>query len=611
MIKLQKPNLYSVNIKIAISFILILLISIEIMGAFFLRELEKTTITNFETTVNGQVDQLSVIIKRDCLKYSGDELNTVLNSSLKAFASVELQDAVVIDDHGVIIASIGNNPKYDVGLKTNEREMLDFRSKQQIVTEKGGRIYENYHPITKDNDAALIGMLIVKADIEPSYSEVRQTAFLFFSASILSIVICAGVAFLVSRSITTPIKEIKDAAISIADGNYSQEIEVTGKDELSDLAATINGLSTTIKNAQEKIVDDKNRLDNILFHMREGVLATDHKGNITMVNAQAERMLALKEEDALKQNIIELLELEDEYTFDEITSTDVQTLQIEREITKNRDIILQVQFSNMRTATGYLRGVVVVLHDITEQEKIDREQKEFVSNVSHELRTPLTSMVSYLEALHDGAWRDEELAPNFIDVTLTETQRLIRMVSDLLTLSRMDNAEIPLKKELVDYKDFVSFILDRYDMLLESGEQKLKIERNFELEDVWVDIDPDKMTQVIDNIINNAIKYSPDGGTIKIGLIDQHNDAVLSITDQGLGIPKKDQRKIFERFYRVDKARARAQGGTGLGLSIARDIVEAHHGLIWVESSFGRGSTFYIVLKAESFDDDWDDEVSA
>ena len=289
-----------------------------------------------------------------------------------------------------------------------------------------------------------------------------------------------------------------------------------------------------------------------------------------------------------------------------------------RKKTITHDQILNAYFSTIQRETGFISGLVCVLHDVTEQQKIDRERRQFVSNVSHELRTPLTSMRSYIEALNDGAWKDPEVAPSFLKVTQDETDRMIRMINDLLSLSRMDSGTVKLDFELVNLNELFNYILNRFDMMLkkdnndtrETKSKNYTIKRDFTKRDLWVEIDTDKFIQVVDNIMNNAIKYSPDGGVITCRLLETHNHVILSITDQGLGIPRKDLGHIFDRFFRVDKARSRAQGGTGLGLAISKEVIEMHHGKIWVDSIEGKGSTFYISLPYEEYegDDLWDEE---
>ena len=313
-------------------------------------------------------------------------------------------------------------------------------------------------------------------------------------------------------------------------------------------------------------------------------------------------LLEMDNEEAIGQSILTLLDLEEEYTLRKLLEAPGEIL-IDRS-KEEEQITLRSDFAMIRRESGFISGLVVVLHDVTEQEKTDEERRQFVSNVSHELRTPLTSVRSYLEALEEGAWQDENIAPNFIQVTLGETDRMIRMINDLLNLSRMDSGAQQMDLELVNFNELVDYILDRFDMMVTGQEKNYRIVREFTERDLWVEIDTDKIMQVLDNIMNNAIKYSPDGGKITAQLMETHNNVVLGISDEGLGIPKKDLDKVFERFYRVDKARARQQGGTGLGLAISKEVMKAHNGQIWVESVEGKGSTFYISLPYEPYEED-------
>lgn len=309
-------------------------------------------------------------------------------------------------------------------------------------------------------------------------------------------------------------------------------------------------------------------------------------------------------------SILDLLGISEEYELRDLI-TNVPELTIDSQDENGEYISLRVRFALIRRESGFISGLVAVLHDTTEQDKEERERRLFVSNVSHELRTPLTSVKSYLEALDDGAI-SEPVAPEFVKVSLTETNRMMRMVTDLLSLSRIDNETSQLDVELTNFTAFITFILNRFDkMKNQAGEKKYDIVRDYPISPVWVEIDTDKMTQVLDNILNNAIKYSPDGGEIRVGMKTTDAQLIISISDEGLGIPKKDLPRIFDRFYRVDKARSRAQGGTGLGLAIAKEIIKQHKGFIWAKSEYGKGSTFTIVLpydKDAILDDGWDNE---
>jgi two-component system sensor histidine kinase VicK len=413
---------------------------------------------------------------------------------------------------------------------------------------------------------------------------------------------------------------MKKQAIRMARGDYSGQVRIYGNDELGQLAVAVNNLSVRVEEAQEASEAERRRLDSVLSYMTDGVLATDRRGNVVIINDTAQDYLDKSEEDTIGRSILDVLDISEDYTLRDLLEKQ-QEIILDMSDKGNKDLILHAYFSLIQRETGFISGLVCVLHDVTEQEKNEREQQQFVSNVSHELRTPLTSLRSYIEALNDGAWKDPSIAPKFLKVTQNETDRMIRMINDLLSLSRIDRGTAKLNLEYVNLNEFLAYIINRFDMMIHSDEENAAgsgapqkhyvIKRNFTSQDIWQEIDTDKMTQVIDNLMNNAIKYSPDGGTITVRLFRSREHVLISIADQGLGIPRADLAKVFDRFYRVDKARSRQQGGTGLGLAISKEIVEAHRGRIWVNSTEGRGSTFYISLPYEAYDPggDWDDET--
>ena len=407
------------------------------------------------------------------------------------------------------------------------------------------------------------------------------------------------------------LKQLNQKIKDLIAGDYSQVLDMQGNTEITNITNNLNDLSEVIRLTQENLEQESKRLHSILSYMTDGVLATNRRGQITMINDMAKKQLGVENDEALNQNILELLKIENEYELRDLI-TQSPELMIYSQNVNGEYISLRVRFALIRRESGFISGLVAVLHDTTEQEKEERERRLFVSNVSHELRTPLTSVKSYLEALDEGAL-SEPVAPDFIRVSLDETNRMMRMVTDLLHLSRIDNATSHLDVELINFTAFITFILNRFDkMRSQDQEKKYELVRDYPITSVWIEIDTDKMTQVIDNILNNAIKYSPDGGKITVSMKTTDDQMILSISDQGLGIPKEDLPKIFDRFYRVDKARSRAQGGTGLGLAIAKEIIKQHNGFIWAKSEYGKGSTFTIVLpydKDAVKDEIWEDEV--
>lgn len=437
------------------------------------------------------------------------------------------------------------------------------------------------------------------------------TSDFIFILILLGFILIVTLLLLENRRDNIRLKQINQKVKDLIAGDYSQVLDMQGSSEITNITNNLNDLSEVIRLTQENLEQESKRLHSILSYMTDGVLATNRRGKITMINDMAKKQLGVQKEEVLNKSILELLKIEDEYELRDLI-TQIPELMIDSQDANGEYLSLRVRFALIRRESGFISGLVAVLHDTTEQEKEERERRLFVSNVSHELRTPLTSVKSYLEALDEGAL-SEPVAPDFIKVSLDETNRMMRMVTDLLHLSRIDNATSHLDVELINFTAFITFILNRFDKMRGPDEEKkYELVRDYPITSVWIEIDTDKMTQVIDNILNNAIKYSPDGGKITVTMKTTDDQMILSISDQGLGIPKQDLPRIFDRFYRVDRARSRAQGGTGLGLSIAKEIIKQHNGFIWAKSIYGKGSTFTIVLpydKDAVKEEVWEDEV--
>ena len=431
-----------------------------------------------------------------------------------------------------------------------------------------------------------------------------------FAIIIIGFIVVVALLLLENRRDNQKLVQLNQKVKDLIAGDYSEVLDMQGSPEITDMTNSINDLSEVIRLTHENLEQETKRLSSILSYMTDGVLATNRRGQIITINDMATKQLGVKRDEVQNMSILDLLSISDEYDLRDLI-TNVPELTIDSQDENGEYLSLRVRFALVRRESGFISGLVAVLHDTTEQDKEERERRLFVSNVSHELRTPLTSVKSYLEALDEGAL-SEPVAPDFVKVSLNETNRMMRMVTDLLSLSRIDNETSHLEVELTNFTAFITFILNRFDKIKNQDEtKKYEIIRDYPITPIWVEIDTDKLTQVIDNIMNNAIKYSPDGGTITVSIKTTDEQLILSIADEGLGIPKQDLPKIFDRFYRVDKARSRAQGGSGLGLASAKEIIKQHQGFIWAKSEYGVGSTFTIVLPYENDgvrDDDWDNE---
>ncbi|KAF0491698.1 cell wall metabolism sensor histidine kinase WalK [Pediococcus acidilactici] len=608
----KRTNFFrSINFKIALVFAMLLVVTLEVVGVIFVRQLETQNLSQFKSQVQLQPyveNEISAQLERSNTKKANDQIADIIGN----INNQNITEIRVIDAKGVIRGTSNNADRSMVGQKTTDRNVKDViyntRSYQQISYNKTNntRYFISVVPLINTSGATnnLTGVVYIRANLESVYQNVNNITLIFVVAALIAITIGLFLAILIARAITRPIEEMRQRTMQIARGDYSGQVQIYGDDELGQLAAAVNDLSVRVEESQELTESERRRLDSVLGYMTDGVLATDRRGRITIVNEMATDFLNLENDQIVGKSILDILDLRGSVTLrDLLENQDPEVLDLSND---EQDLILHASFALIQRESGFISGLVCVLHDVTEQQKIDQDRKRFVSNVSHELRTPLTSMKSYIEALVDGAWKDPNVAPNFLKVTQEETDRMMRMINDLLNLSRMDLGTARLDKEYVNLNELFNHILDRFDMILKNGEKSEKnytIKRDFTRRDIWVEVDTDKIQQVLDNIMNNAIKYSPDGGVITCRLVETHNHVIMSITDQGLGIPKEAISHVFDRFYRVDKARSRAQGGTGLGLAISKEVVQMHGGRIWVESREGEGSTFYISLPYEPFEE--------
>jgi sensory box histidine kinase vicK len=603
----------SIQFKIPVLFIFMLMISLQLIVANFLRQLETQMISNFQEQIQLQVGFLKNSIQPIVSKDDKDEVKIAeISKILQDYPTgSSIVEARVLDSQGYILGTTNQSQQSVVGTRTTEADAQQVLLTNTVYaynfTEHDSRYWKIVSPIssTSGNSGNPIGIISVTTNIESRYTQVKDIGVIFVSSSLIAIILVIIITFLISQGITKPIAEMKKQTEKIAEGNYTGEVKIYSDDEIGQLGQAINDLSFKIKEAQESTESERQRLDSVLRHMSDGVIATDRRGRIVIMNTAALDILNLKSEKVIGIPLLSILPLDEKVTFRELLETQQERLiHLEED---GEDSIIQCEFSVIQRESGFISGLVCVLTDVTEQQKIDRERRNFVSNVSHELRTPLTSIKSYTEALVDGAWENKEIAPGFLKVIETETDRMMRMITDLLNLSRMDQNRLGLEKEFINMNELVVHIVNRFEMVLQSEpyrEKNYRILTDITQRDLWVELDQDKITQVLDNIINNAIKYSPDGGRIIVRLMETHTDIIVSVSDEGLGIARKDIPHLFDRFYRVDKARSRAMGGSGLGLAIAQEVVQLHGGKIWVNSIENKGSTFFVSLPYIPFEED-------
>jgi len=610
---MRKVKLFqSIRIKFILVFVLLILIAMQIIGVYFVRVLEDRLIENFKNSMNQHVNILTYYIEEVLVKDRNEQEATSLEDDIRNIledyvgTATDIKEIRVINKDYRIIGTSSSDNQGLVGQRTTD----ELIKRTLVIGERDGRLFVDqqtghriwylYSPLKTNNE--ITGIIYMEGEIEKVFEQLRIINSILTKGTMIALAITAVLAVFVAQTITRPISDMKKQAQAMAKGNFSRKVKVYGSDEIGQLATTFNHLTKKLQDAQETTEGERRKLSSVLAYMTDGVIATDRKGRIILINEPATTMLNVTRETVLSQPIVSVLGIEDRYTFtDLLEEKESVTLDFS---TKDKPYILRANFSVIQKETGFMNGLITVLHDITEQEKIEEERREFVANVSHELRTPLTTMRSYLEALTEGAMNDQELAPKFLQVTQEETERMIRLVNDLLQLSKMDSKDYRLDKDWINFTDYFNRIIDRFEL---TKVPSIIIKRVIPQKSIFVEFDQDKMTQVLDNLISNALKYSPEGGTITCQVEEQDEKIIVSISDEGVGIPKDSINRIFDRFYRVDKARTRKLGGTGLGLAIAKEMVQAHKGKIWVESKEGEGTTFYFSLPYDrSQEDDWE-----
>lgn len=588
----------SIQVKLIIIYVLLILVAMQLIGVYFVRTLDSYFKRDFSDSRSKQAYLLAEYVepylsalqegKLNDGARSYTDLNDVVNN-LFALSNMEIQ---VIDANGVVLSTSSILHQNIVGKKNPQKEvslaLQGIRDNERIFTDVDGiRKMIIAKPI--GSGTKVIGAVYIVASMEDLYETVNLINRIFISGTLIALALTAVLGVFLANTITNPIKEITQQVTRVAEGNFNQHVMVLSQDEIGQLGKTFNFMMDRLKEALALNEEEREKLSSILLNMSDGVIATDDSDHVILMNHRAAQMLQLKEGEYENRTLTDILGVPVGYTAENKT-------QVKLYNTKDDDeLSIRIAFSTIRSRDKGVTGTIAVLQDVTEQEKLDVSRREFVANVSHELRTPLTTIKSYLEALDDGALEEPTLAQRFITVTRNEAERMIRLVNDLLHLSRLDSRQEVLTKEPVNINEMLEDVADRFSFQMLQKKIQIELDVTPGLNEVMMD--RDQMDQVLDNLMSNAIKHTPESGRITLrACITDHKHLEISIQDTGSGIPRKDLSRIFERFYRVDKARSRNMGGTGLGLSIAREIIKAHGGTIRIESEINMGTTVTFAL---------------
>lgn len=456
------------------------------------------------------------------------------------------------------------------------------------------RRYITYsHPvINEDNKVEYV--IFTRIDQEPILDTLSQFGITLFFTVILSLGMTALLGVLFANTITGPIIILTKKAKQIAQGNLKEKIPVSSKDEIGQLTESFNNMAKDLNTTISSMISEKNKLEILLYNMTDGVLAYDSDENIIHANSYFYELLGIAQKSNLNfEDIMKSLEIEAN-TIKELLGMD----KLDKSISIN-DKYINVSFATYTNNKSQVEGILIVLQDITKHKKLDNMRKEFVANVSHEIRTPLTNIKSYSETLLYDTLEDKSIAKNFLRVINSEADRMTLLVKDLLELSRFDSEQLTLNLEKIDLNLIIKKCISQLEVTAKNKGQKI----NFQSpkSQYVIKCDPYRINQVITNVISNSIKYSKENSVIDIEIQKSYKYYVVLIKDSGIGIPEEDLGRIFERFYRVDKARSRAMGGTGLGLAISKEIMDMHKGRIYATSKMGEGTTMLLEFLREAY----------
>ena len=599
----------TIKFKIIIIYVLLILFALQLIGVYFVRTMERSFIDNFSDNLNKQAYLLAGFVEpllsagqQAATTENGNESYAELNEIVNNLFNISDAEIQIIDANGIVLSTSLHSNSSRIGQKNTQAEVVSALqgikdNESEIVDSNGQRKKIVAQPV--GDGTKVLGAVYIVASMEPLYNTMNRINQIFLSGTIIALVLTVFLGVILAHTITNPIKEITRRAKAMADGNFNQKVEIKGQDEIGQLGDAFNEMTNRLKEALSMNVEEREKLASILTNMNDGVIATDSQGSVILINRRARQMLRLDDAKARVERmpISDILGIPEEQVARYMQGEEHMTTMIIGNDEVDDPLTIRVVFTPLRRPNKGFTGMIAVLHDVTEQEKLEQARKEFVANVSHELRTPLTTIKSYLEALDEGAVDDPALAHRFIGVIRNETERMIRLVSDLLQLSRLDSGKALIVREPVHVPDMLEEVADRFSFQLQQKQISIDIRVDPGVGEVM--IDRDQIDQVLDNLVSNSIKYTSEGGSIEIRARMSDKDWLeITIADNGIGIPKKDLHRIFDRFYRVDKARSRSMGGTGLGLSIAREIVKAHGGTITLESELNRGTRVTFALPA-------------
>ncbi len=587
--------LRSMKWKFVTIYFLLVFIAMAVIGVFLVQQFESYHLGVVEENMKKIGNSITTSLGGIDWKNNEEEIQENINFFDKMGMEIYIIDndtnLRILASTNFLYANINATAVLDTELIIGA---LNGNSMSKIIIDSSKRSSKHTSRPLYDEDSRIIGALYLRRNLVDVYNTLEQSKTILTKATLLALFITIVLGYIIASSITAPINDVTIKVKKMAMGDFDQKVEVKSNDEIGQLASMFNYLTDRLKSLVKEISSEKQKLDTIITNMADGLIAATRDGKIIHANPRALEILGMSEQDIQEKTYDSvLIGLNKKLTLEYIKEND-ESWSGSQIITWEDKTAVRASYAPYVSQGDNLGGIIVLLQDVTKHEKFENMRKEFVANVSHELKTPITTIKSYTETLLDGAVEEGEMMRKFLNTINLETDRMTRLVGDLLQLSNLDSKQTKWDKKTMDPDDVINRVIYKLDMSIQKKELKLTY-RPIE-EGIRVYADEDRIEQVLLNIINNAVKYTSKGGIISIKTRRIGENLQILISDNGIGIPVADIPRVFERFYRVDKARTRDMGGTGLGLSIAKEIVEAHGGSISVSSNAKEGTEVIILL---------------
>ncbi len=597
---MESNKFSSIKWKFVLVYFLLVFIAMVIVGIFIVGRLEKQQVNNISLNMEKHIETMTktstYLIEDDWTKHkleiqdtlndwrldnkenlyviAGEQRPKIIASSLKDSGKIIDRDALPFDKIEPTLIK-----KAFLGKKSTE--IIEDKNESR-------RLFHLAYPVLTDV-GRVKGIIYMTTDLRDVETTVKDSKIILTNATIIALIITMILGFLISDSIVEPIRDVTKKAEEMALGDFDQRVDVRSNDEIGQLASMFNHLTLKLNDTISEIDLERSKLNTIFSYMAEGVVAIDNKGYIIHANPNALEILNMEKLDSFAHKKVM-------FPYERVNLQDINQVEpgSDGDIISELDgEIYKVKYAHFKTEAGSLGGLILVFQNMTNEYRLDNMRKEFVANVSHELKTPITTIKSYTETLMLGGI-EENIQLSFLNIINDECNRMARLVKDLLQLSNLDFKKTVWNKKSTNINKFVGSIVERLKLSFEEKGQKYSLKLGDNLPNIQ--IDRDAIEQVVLNIISNAMKYTEENGEVFIATYMSENFITIKVRDTGIGIPKEDLERIFERFYRVEKARSRDSGGTGLGLAIAREIINGHNGLINIASEYGKGTTVEIKL---------------